>query len=78
MLLQKIKYLIKKKILNNKKDKPSLLEKQIFKKYSNDLKNIPIIFLIASPRTGSTFFFQLLIKIFQFSTTTTRSSFEEC
>ena len=67
MLLQKIKYLIKKKILNKKKYKPTLLEKQIFKKYSNDLKNIPIIFLIASPRTGSTFFFQLLIKIFQFS-----------
>jgi len=49
-----------KKILIN-------LEQDILNQYKTDIKNIPIIFIIASPRTGSTLFYQLMIRLFNLS-----------
>jgi len=44
--------------------KLNLIESEIFKKYEYDIDKTPIVFILASPRTGSTVFFQILTKLF--------------
>lgn len=42
-------------------------EELFFKKYhNNDIERLPLVFIIASPRTGSTLLYQLLINFFNF------------
>ena len=57
------------------------LEQAMFDKYAQgvDLADVPVVFILGSPRTGSTLLYQLLINLFPFTyfNNTTNDLFSE-